>query len=140
MSGGGPASGFAIEKAVVIAAGSAVVLVGTVHAAGWLVARFTGAAVPPFTPARTLALMQGRDYAPGVPLVAHAVVLSLLVAVIGFAAWRVLRWRQLGSGARSVGGGAVSAIERLECHIWPRHPRRRVGLFQIHQCQRRHCR
>jgi type IV secretion system protein VirD4 len=109
MSGGGPASGFAIEKAVVIAAGSAVVLVGTVHAAGWLVSQFTAAAVPPFTPARTLALMQGRDYAPGIPLVAHAVVLSLLVAGIGFAAWRVLRWRRARRTGVQARAGAFDA-------------------------------
>ena len=90
-----PGSGaFAIEKAVVYGTGIVLVLLGTVHATGWVLAFATGNPLPDFAIGRVLEAIRLRPYATGISPVAHAV---LLVAALVAALWltrRMLRARR----------------------------------------------
>lgn len=128
MTTGGPAAGFAIEKAVVIAAGTATAIVAVVHAGGWLIATITGAPLPAFTPARTLRLLQGQQYAPGIPLPAHLLVVALLVTAVGVVVWRVVRWRR---GQRTGTRARAAAFDARPGWATPEQVRRTASAREL---------
>ena len=61
---------FGIEKLVVVVTATGALLLGAIHATGWILAVATGNPTPAFTPGRALAALGLNPYVPGVPPVA----------------------------------------------------------------------
>lgn len=91
---GSPGAGsFAIEKAVVFAAGIAAAIVAIVHGTAWVIAFTTRNTTPPLSAPRALGMLRGHPYAPHVPLIAHVIVIVIALLLVALAIRQFLRIR-----------------------------------------------
>ena len=104
-----PGTGFALERAAVLAAAMLTALVLLVHGTGWLLAVITGHRTPTLDAARASRLLAGQSYVPGTPLVAHAALMLVAFSLIGSAIWRIGRWRQARAASPKARAAAFDA-------------------------------
>jgi type IV secretory pathway TraG/TraD family ATPase VirD4 len=90
---------FGIEKLVVLVTATGALLLGAIHATGWILAVVTGNRTPAFTPRRALAALGLNAYVPGVPPVLHALLLLVVAALVTVAVARVARHRRYRAAA-----------------------------------------
>ena len=90
---------FGIEKLVVVVTATGALLLGAIHATGWILAVATGNPTPAFTPGRALAALGLNAYVPGVPPVLHALLLLVVAALVTVAVARVARHRRYRAAA-----------------------------------------